>query len=695
MSDLLAWWSSLPLPELHWWRPWWLLAALPALLLTWGLHRLPPTGLARWQQHIDAELLPALLQGNSAPKRRWPLHLLLLGWVLAVVALAGPAWEKSNASALKRADALVILLDLSPSMLSQDVPPSRIQAAQYKLLDLLQQRKEGYTALIGYSGSAHVVAPLSDDSNTIAALVPTLEPGVMPSLGSQTEEAVAEAMQLVKNAHFPRARFLLVTDGVDATAADTIRSQLSGQPFTLSIIGVGTAQGGTVPLAKGDVLRDATGQPRRFPIDTSPLRDLAESLGGRYSDITLDDSDILPLTEAQALQSDQPKQNDKRELEQWRDAGYWLVFPLLLLALFAFRRGLLMGFFLPVAVCLAPSPARALDWNSLWLTPDQQAQQKLQQHDATAAAQLFENPQWKAYAEYESGQHEKAADHFASEETAAAQYNRGNALAHSGQLQQALQSYEQALKLQPNFDNATFNKSLVEKLIEQQKQQQEKNQQNQNQKNPNQQNQDQQNQGQQNQGQQNQGQQNQGQQPAGDQSQQQPGEQQGQPSTSSAGQQAGDQGQQASGDGASQTDQDDPLKKDPAQQNNSSEQPPAPSQQQADSAGNPPSSPAASQPDNTTQEATKSTQAQAEAPKDKQPASGEQPEQANLNDSDKAKAADAETPEQREKRQATEQWLRKVPDDPGSLLRNKFEYYYQQKQRETGRARRTVENDRW
>lgn len=501
----------------------------------------------------------------------------------------------------------------------------------------------------------------------------------MPALGSQTEDGIAEAIQLVKNAHFPRARFLLVTDGVDESAVNNIRSQLSGQPFSLNIIGVGTAQGGTVPLKQGAVLRDATGQPRLFTFDNAPLRELAANTGGQYSDLALDDSDIAPVIspDSQTKSNDPARDNDKRELEQWLDAGYWLVLPLLALALLAFRRGMLLACVLPFALYWQPSPANALDWDSWWLTPDQQAQRKLEQQDATAAAQLFTDPQWKAYAEYQSGQHDKAAEHFASQSTAAAHYNRGNALARNGQLQEALHSYEQALTAQPDFDDATFNQSLVKKLLDQQEQQtQDKQSQQQNSpSNENQGDQSQQNGDASQQSGQQQSEQQQSNQPS---NQQQSGQQAGDQQQSAGGQQPGEQGENASGNGSSPSDQEDPLNKDPAQQNAANEAPPAST----------PPAPASSTADQQPPTGdTTPAQQTAEAEKPAKPASTDPAQSAQANA--------AESPEAREKRQATEQWLRKVPDDPGGLLRNKFEYYYQQKQRESGRTRRTVENDRW
>jgi Ca-activated chloride channel family protein len=663
MMDMLQ--SLIPFSEWHWLRPLWLLATVPAVVLTVALLRSPINVHARWTQVIDPVLLPDLLQGDKTPRRRLGIWAVFIMWILAALALAGPSWEQTETESLKRADAVVILLDLSPSMLVEDIKPSRLQAAHYKLLDLLKQRKEGYTALVAYAGSAHVVAPLSDDANTIAALVPTLEPGIMPLMGSQPEDAVTRALELLQNAHFPRGRLLLVTDGIEEAAINVINEKLTGQSVSLSVIGVGTTTGGSVPLAQGGYLGDASGRPRVFSLDALPLQSLAAAHGGQYSNLAYDDSDIAPLVALPdwlSTNNDDLSRNSNHSVSHWHDKGYWLIFPVLLLALFSFRRGLLITWLLPFIVLLQPMPVRALEWNDLWQTPDQQAQRKLQAGDPAAAAALFQDPQWKGYAEYQNNEHEKAAEHFAQSETAEALYNEGNALAQQAQLEQAIERYEQALSKKQGFDDAAFNLDLVKKLLEQQKKQQ---------------------------GQNEQGKQNQ-------QDDQQQDSQQSQSSSQQKSDTAGQPGEGQSQDGQPQQDQDqqaaskepteDPLNKDPARQNSESEN--APQDKQAQS-GQP--SPADS-----------SEQAQAnEKPESDKKAPPEKTEGNESENSGQAAGESGspteESPEEREKRQATEQWLRKVPDDPGGLLRNKFEYYYEVNRRNARQQQRsqTTENQRW
>jgi len=161
------------LMQFHFLRPWWLALVVPALALAWLIHRRDQHRNA-WQALIAPALLTPLLQGQvNTPGKTLP-RLALVAWILCALALAGPAWEKLPTPVEKHDSALVILLDLSPSMLATDVKPSRLVQAQHKIMDLLRLRREGYTALIAYSGDAHIVTPLTDDTKTIANLLNVL-----------------------------------------------------------------------------------------------------------------------------------------------------------------------------------------------------------------------------------------------------------------------------------------------------------------------------------------------------------------------------------------------------------------------------------------------------------------------------------------------------------------------------------------
>jgi Ca-activated chloride channel family protein len=223
---------TLALEQFHWLRPWWLCALLPALLMALLLWR-QKRAARQWQALVDADLLPFLLDGKSVRQSPWQMWLLALAWLLATLALAGPSWEKRPLPVHKNESALVIILDLSPSMLSEDIKPSRLIRARLKIADILRERRDGLTALVVYGGDAHVVAPLTDDTATINNMLTALHPNIMPVPGSNTEAAIGRSLQLLRDAGAPQGDLLLITDGVVHQARLAIKNQLSDGPYRL------------------------------------------------------------------------------------------------------------------------------------------------------------------------------------------------------------------------------------------------------------------------------------------------------------------------------------------------------------------------------------------------------------------------------------------------------------------------------
>jgi Ca-activated chloride channel homolog len=125
---------------------------------------------------------------------------------------------------------------------------------------------------------------------------------------------------------------------------------------------------------------------------------------------------------------------------------------------------------LVLLLALASAAARADTWSDLWATREQQAQQLLDSKRAAEAAPLFADPRRRAYAELQAGQYEKAAEHLAPFKDPQSQYNRGNALAHTGKLQDALAAYDAALKQSPGSRDVRLNRDLVAQALKQQSQ---------------------------------------------------------------------------------------------------------------------------------------------------------------------------------------------------------------------------------
>lgn len=612
---------------IHWMRPEWLWTLVPALILLMLLWRQRGRS-GSWQSVIAPELLRYLVSDSTVSRGRNLLPLVFLGWVLAALAAAGPSWQKISQPVHQKQDALVVLLDLSLSMNAADLAPTRLDRARQKLLDLLQHRREGQTGLIAYAGDAHIVTPLTDDTPTIANLLPALNPGMMPVPGSEPVSAVSQALALLRSAGIRGGRILLVTDGVSERDRAGIEKVLAGSDARFAVMGVGTPAGAPIPLPDGGFIKDDKGTIVMPGLDEQGLRELAVATGGSYRRIQIDDSDLDALLNASPLDESEDTVSLDRTADTWEDQGYLLILVLLPLALALFRRGWLLALLpvlLPAFLLVHPEPAAAQSWDDLWLTPDQQGQRALQQGNAEAAASLFRNPDWAGTAAYQSGDYEAAVEKFANAQDANSLYNRGNALARAGKLDEAIAAYEESLKLQPEQADASDNLELLKKLKEQQQQQQDQKQQEQGEEQEQSQQQDQGEQKDQGQ-QKDQGeQQEQNQQQDQEQSQQQ------------------DQGQQ-------QDQQEDQQQDQSEQQNAQSEGTPEESEQAA--------------------EEEQARQATAET---------EDGEKEDAQQTQQPTAADAGDEEQD---QAMQQWLRRVPDDPSGLLRQKFRYESLQRQQQ-------------
>lgn len=630
------------LTQFHLLRPWALLGLLPAALLLWLLWRRKAAA-SQWRHYIDPGLLPHLLDGRGDAGSRRLLTGLGVIWLLAILALSGPAWEQRPSPVQRQVDALVLVLDLSPSMVVEDVTPSRMVRARLKVAEILQRRQEGETGLIVYGGDAHVVTPLTADTETIATLLPSLSPGIMPLPGSNTEAAIARAVEMLEQADMTRGRILLVTDGVDRRAEPGIARALKNSPYSLSILGIGTDDGAPIPSGRGDFVRDGNNQVVISRLEGDYLQALARRFGGRYSRSHFDGRDLDHLL-PEGTDLTREHRETEQTIDQWYDRGPWLVLLLLPLLLYSFRRGVLVVWLLPAALVLSPQ-ADALQPEDLWLTPDQQGARALAEGDAETAAERFRDPAWKGTAAYRAGDYQSAAEHFSQLDTASAHYNRGNALARQGKLEEAIAAYDEALKRDSQLADAAANRQVLEQLQQQQQQ----------------------------------GEGEQDGEP--DEQQRQSGGQE-----NSGGSQGGDSEAQ---DNSGQPGEDSGAERDPRQRDDSGN---SDGQAQDD---NPPPRPGEDSPAQTGDD---KGQGDSEPPAGEQPAEPRPPEDEDKQGADtgasegesgdgteEAEAQQAAVmPEasDREQQQALEQWLRRVPDDPAGLLRNKFRYQYQRRTEE-------------
>ena len=446
--------------EFHFIRPLWLIGLPVGIWLIWKLVR-RSGALGRWHELVDDALKPYVLTAPdlSLKEHNWLTGAAIIAWVLATVALAGPTWERLPVPAYRSSEALVVALDLSRSMDAGDLQPTRLARAKLKLLSLLERRASGQTGLIVFSAHAFTVSPLTADTETITALVSSLTSDIMPSRGSYPEAGVNRAIQIMRQTGISQGEVLLMTDSAVSPGMEALAQELREDGFILHVMAIGTAEGGPIAQPRGGFLTDNVGQVVVSQVDLGGLERLANLGGGRFSSLTPDDRDLDYLFPISNLLNAGASESMDFQTDVWRDQGPWLSLLLVPLVALAFKRGWIVLWV--VGIILPGTRAEALTWDDLWLRADQQGQAAFEAEEHQQASELFQNPEWRAAAQYRAGDFAASASSLENIETEEAHYNRGNALARAGAIPEAINAYDLALELEPEHEDAIFNRDLL------------------------------------------------------------------------------------------------------------------------------------------------------------------------------------------------------------------------------------------
>ena len=623
--------------EFHFLRPWWFLALLPWSWLVWRLFQRVWYN-QHWLAVCDRALLPHMLTNPQQSWRRSYYSFIAICGVIVIVALAGPVWERMPQSVYRGSPPLVIALDLSASMNAADIKPSRLQLARYKIADLLRTRGDGQTGMVVYAGDAFVVSPLTDDVATISAQLPALESDLLPQSGSNSVAALTQAAALLQQAGQSEGHILLVTDEMKGDAVERKLQALVAQRYPVSVLAVGSEAG--APIRKkenGPLIKDADGTIVLATTDHTQLRYMASVGGGRYTPLRADNADIAALEaffSAGTISEIQEEEN--LSSQQWREFGPWLLWLVIPFALPVFRRGgALLGLFLLLPVY--SESALAISWEEFLRNADQQGKYLLDQGQAEQAAEVFQDLQWQSVAHYQAEDYMQVIELLEESEDITDQYNLGNAFAQLGRYSEAIAAYDRVLQQQPTHEDAEYNRELVKQLLQNSS------------------------------------------------AQSQSGEsgEAGEPAEGSAGTQgAGGESSQdeelasKQDQTASQDSAEDSSDNSASEQQNGSQSTATAMQESIEEMMSP------DQPQDSSSSAAAETIEQQENPA---LASAEEAQKGAGEDGDEMTqqpSAMSLEQEQIELSSVTEQWLRRIPDDPGGLLRRKFLYQYQQRARE-------------
>lgn len=491
----------------------WLLPLVLALF--WWSEQRRRTAIGR----IVAPKLRALLAGNASPLRRWFRSACVIGALaLLIGALAGPRLGYDTLEVPHRGRDVIIAVDVSRSMLAQDIPPSRLDRAKLFAEDLVSELGGDRIGLVAFAGSAFLQAPLTLDHGAVLTAVDELDTAVIPKGGTNLDAAISTADEAFGKAEgFSRA-IVIVSDGEELRADGVAAARnASRQGVRIFTVGVGSPEGSEIPDGIGEFIRDPdTSKVVTSKLDEARMKEIAEATGGFYTRLD-DGAAALIATEGigKMAESDITANSSRRPIERYQWPLGAAIALLMLQSLVGERRRRPIAAAIAAFVLLSPAA---------WAGPA--GIEAYDQGDFEKAREAFESrlrmePESPGLqlnagtAAYRLKDYAKASQYFSraslSDDAAirsAAEYNFANTLFRQGEGQQdkekkitdwkeAIAKYDAALKTRPDYEEAKENKERVEQLLKELEKEQKQEKQDQQQENDQKQDQKQKNQDQQ------------------------------------------------------------------------------------------------------------------------------------------------------------------------------------------------------
>lgn len=402
-----------------------------------------------WKKNIAKHLQPFVIQKGTVWKTRIRYLSVLLMFAISFIGFLGPTWNEVKAPSKKVQSQLVIALDLSQSMLVNDVLPTRLERAKFKIHDLLKSNPRAETSLIVFAASTHMVIPFTTDYKIIIDQLDGLLPRMMPVQGTGFNVLFTK-MDTLFSDNKVEGKMLLITDDLEDLSVESISDFVQENKVRLYVYPFATQMGGTIPKSK---------ETSKLSIDK--LDALAAIENVYLLNLTLDESDVDDL--AKVIRANLVFEDESEgEEEDWEENGNWFVIPLAILFLFTFRKGWSLNMIviaLMLNSCTTSTNEKTVNFsfNDLWYTQEYQAQQEFDQGNYYEAARGFSDPMRTGVAYFKAGDFISALNAFEQDTTGTSLYNLGLTYAKLGMLEKAEDVFNAILQQDPSNKNATAN----------------------------------------------------------------------------------------------------------------------------------------------------------------------------------------------------------------------------------------------
>jgi len=490
--------------------PIWLLALILMPLALWVARRIVRADRARMESFITASMFERL--GRRYPVRTDWLRAvcLILGAFFLILALARPQWGIVRERVERAGVDVALVLDTSLSMSVEDASPNRFFLAKQALSALMARLAGDRFSLVAFEGEAYPLVPLTLDADAVALFLETLEPGFVPTPGSNLLSGIESGIATFVDPSRVNRVIVLVSDGEDleeSVEAAVNAAKQSG--VIIHTVGVGSSQGGPVPDTDSSGARSGykleNGEPVISRLNTGTLIRLAQATGGKFTQVATNNTSLSPIASAiEAMENRQTAAEFSFRKKEQFQVPLVASFISFLLALFGpvflerWRKGTVLRVVAPLLLLAVPVHADIKD--EILGRPSRETRKGLKAYEAgdtAQALQAFEKARAarptspvtrfnEAVAQAKAGQAPAAIETFTglsrdkTELAFESNYNLGNALLGSQQLPGAVAAYRDALRLRGDDARARRNLEIALRQLDQQKKDEEKKQEEQN-----------------------------------------------------------------------------------------------------------------------------------------------------------------------------------------------------------------------
>ncbi len=278
----------------------------------------------KWNEFTDLHLRLRLLPGYSPFRHRLKAILQSLILIFFIFALMEPQWGTREEEVRTRGVHLIVAVDVSESMLAEDIKPSRLARARYKLQDLLPMLRGDRVGLVAFAGRSFLLSPLTSDYGTLKRYIEELNTDTIPVAGTDLAGALTLAMKSLPQNPDQSKTILVISDGEDhSERLKAVIQELQKNKIKVFSLGMGTLEGAPVPEASGGFKKDLQGETVVSKLKEDALKDLSLKTEGAYARAVRGDEDLKALYLRGVRGVMDPNELQVTHKKVWESRFYW------------------------------------------------------------------------------------------------------------------------------------------------------------------------------------------------------------------------------------------------------------------------------------------------------------------------------------------------------------------------------------